>query len=146
MFIVDTMLGTLAKWLRVFGFDTLYEAGMDDDRILELAISENHIIISRDRELCNRKPDSIFLETTDLDEQLARVLEFYPVEEDKILSRCLECNFLLQTVARDLVKIEAVPEGVHDRYEEFWHCENCDKYFWPGTHFENMRQKASQFI
>ena len=57
-FIVDTMLGTLAKWLRILGFDTLYEAGMDDDIILKLATENGRIIISRDRELCSRKPDS----------------------------------------------------------------------------------------
>lgn len=145
-FIVDTMLGTLAKWLRIFGFDTLYEAGMDDDEILKLAIAESRIIISRDRELCGRKPGSIFLETTDLDEQIVRVLEFYSADKNKILSRCLECNCLLQKVASQNIDKASVPEDILERYEEFWHCEKCDKFYWCGTHFENMKQKADQLL
>ena len=146
MFIVDTMLGTLAKWLRIFGFDTIYQAGMDDDEILKLAVEENRIIISRDRELCRRKSDSIFLEATDLDEQILRVLEFYSPDKNKILSRCLECNYLLQKVACQDIEKANVPEDILERYDEFWHCEKCNRYYWPGTHFENMKQKADQLI
>ncbi len=146
MFIVDTMLGTLAKWLRILGFDTIYEAGMDDDEILKLATEENRIIISRDRELCGRKPGSIFLETTDLDEQIARVLDFYSADKNKILSRCLECNCLLQKIACQYIEKASVPEDILQRYDEFWHCEKCNKYYWPGTHFENMKKKANVFL
>ena len=79
-FIADTMLGTLAKWLRIFGFDTIYEAGMDDGEILQLANTENRIILSRDKELCTRKPDSIFIGTTDLDSQIAPVLKLHSAD------------------------------------------------------------------
>ena len=146
LFIVDTMLGSLAKWLRVLGFDTQYEAGMGDDEILKLALEGSRIIISRDRELCGRNPDSILLVTTDLDEQIRQVLDIYPVDVNKILSRCLNCNFILHIVPRADVPPGSVPEGVDARYEEYWHCEKCKKYFWPGSHYENMKVKASQFI
>ena len=146
MFIVDTMLGTLAKWLRILGFDAIYEAGMDDDEILRLAIAENRVIVSRDVELCSRKPDSILLKSIDLDEQIARVLDFYSLGKNKILSRCLECNCLLQMVIRQNIEKTSVPEDILQRYDEFWHCEKCDKYYWPGTHFENMKEKSLQLI
>ena len=118
-FIVDTMLGTLAKWLRILGFDTLYEAGMDDDTILQLANEDGRIIISRDRELCGRKPDSIMLKTTDLDEQIKHVLDIYSADRNKILSRCLDCNILLQKVPGSDIDRSAVPAEVHARYQEF---------------------------
>ena len=146
MFIVDTMLGTLAKWLRIFGFDTVYEAGMDDDDILKLATEENRIIISRDRELCGRKPDSILLKTTDLDEQIGQVLKLHSADEKNLLSRCLECNSLLQITARQDVPAASVPDDILQRYDEYWHCAKCDKYYWPGMHFENMKQKAGLLI
>ena len=126
-FIVDTMLGTLAKWLRILGFDAIYEAGMDDDEILKLAIAENRVIVSRDVELCSRKPDSILLKSIDLDEQIARVLDFYSLGKNKILSRCLECNCLLQITACQDIEKTSVPEDILQRYDEFWHCEKCDK-------------------
>ena len=141
-FIVDTMLGTLAKWLRILGFDTLYEAGMDDDIILKLATENGRIIISRDRELCSRKPDSIMLKTTDLDEQIRLVLDIYSADRNKNLSRCLDCNILLQKVPGSEVDGAAVPAEVHARYQEFWHCEKCNKYYWSGSHFDDMRKRA----
>jgi len=144
-FIADTMLGTLAKWLRILGFDTFYEAGMDDDEILKLAIAENRVIISRDMELCSRKPDSILLKTIDLDEQISRVMDIYSADKNKILTRCLECNCVLE-IADPGQAQGNVPEDIFERYDEFWHCKKCNKYYWPGTHFENMKLKASQFI
>ncbi len=141
LFIVDTMLGTLAKWLRVLGFDTLYEAGMDDDTILQLAIQDEGIIISRDRELCGRKPDSILLRTTDLDEQIISILNIYSADKNKILSRCLDCNTVLEIAVPE----GNVPEDIIQHYDEFWHCEDCGKYYWPGSHYENMKKKANIF-
>ena len=145
-FIADTMLGTLARWLRVLGFDTLYAAGMDDDAILKLAVTEGRTILSRDKGLCARKPDSILIDSTDLDSQIVQVLESYPAVEDDLLSRCLECNTPLVQMRRDDVEKESLPEGLWARYEEYWHCGKCRKYYWPGSHFENMKMKADQLM
>jgi len=145
-FIADTMLGTLAKWLRVLGFDTLYEAGMVDDKILQLANEQQRIILSRDRALCTRKQDSIFIETTDLDQQIVQVIQSYPANMDLLLSRCLECNSLLEVIAREDVSPEALPDGLWERYEEYWLCERCNAYYWRGSHFDKMRLKAGQLL
>ena len=145
-FMVDAMLGTLARWLRVLGFDTVFDTNLDDDEILELAIAEERVIISRDRELCARKSDSLFLETIDLDEQISKVLELHPADEKNLLTRCLDCNLLLYNVPVSDVEPANVPTEVIDRYEEFWHCEKCNKYYWQGSHYDNMRQKASQYL
>lgn len=142
-FIVDTMLGTLARRLRILGFDTIYQAGLDDDEILRLANAENRVIISRDRELCGRKSDSILLKTTDLDEQVMGVLESYSIEPEKILSRCLNCNTVLVKTAPEQARGHVPDEMIH-RYDTFWHCETCDKFYWPGSHYDNMMRMASQ--
>lgn len=145
MFIVDTMLGSLARWLRVLGFDTLYETGMDDDDIFRLAASENRVIISRDRELCGRRPGSILLRTTDLDEQITLVLKGHPADPDRILSRCLDCNTILQEVPLDRVN-GRVPDDIIHRFGMFRHCGTCDKFYWPGSHHDNMMERARQFL
>ena len=144
-FIVDTMLGTLAKWLRVLGFDTIYAKDTSDGEILSIAEREDRIIISRDRDLCERKSNSIFILHTELDNQIAQVVEAYPVNEENILSRCLECNSALDIAS----KIEAkgkVPNGVIVRHEEFWKCQKCNKFYWPGSHWTNMKITAEKFI
>ena len=51
----DHMLGSLAKWLRIFGFDTLYpDATTNDDEVLHIAKAEKRLLISRDKELITR--------------------------------------------------------------------------------------------
>ena len=145
-FIVDTMLGTLAKWLRVLGFDTLYEAGMEDNEILRIAESQDRIIISRDRELCGRKGDSLYVESTDLDTQIKQVMDFYSPNKNKILSRCLECNTLLENVPQEELPRASVPEGIWERYPEYWYCRECDAYYWPGSHYDNMKKQAMGYL
>lgn len=145
-FIADTMLGTLAKWLRILGFDTVYEAGTHDDDILELALAEDRIILSRDRELCGRKPDSIYVDSTDLDEQILQVLRTVPPSGDKLLTRCLECNELLDPLVAEDVPEDSVPGDVLERHDMFHGCRRCQKTYWPGSHYDNMRKKALEFI
>jgi len=142
-FIADNMLGTLAKWLRVMGFDTVYAAGLDDGEILRLAQTEDRTVISRDRELCSRKPGSVFLETTELDAQILSVLALFEPPEDGVLSRCLECNTVLQEVTKEEAAGN-IPEGVLLRHDGFWKCPDCGRFYWPGTHWQNMMKKAGE--
>jgi uncharacterized protein len=55
-FIADRMLERLARWLRLFGYDTsgIKKQENEDDTLLELAQSEERILVSRDEELIRR--------------------------------------------------------------------------------------------
>ncbi|MFW6259435.1 MAG: Mut7-C RNAse domain-containing protein, partial [Tangfeifania sp.] len=48
-FIVDVNLGKLALKLRLLGFDTLFRNDFDDDEIVETALHEKRIILTRDK-------------------------------------------------------------------------------------------------
>ena len=85
-FLCDQMLGTLAKWLRIYGFDTFYANNeMDDAKLLEISKNENRVLITRDKKLIQmaRKEniETIEIKTTDIDEQISKVLG--DVETDK---------------------------------------------------------------
>jgi hypothetical protein len=144
-FIADAMLGTLAKWLRVLGFDTVFAKGLDDSEILEMAIAENRIILSRDMELCGRKADSLYVAATGLDEQIKQVVSLHPPVESEVLSRCLECNSVLMKLTREEASGK-VQESILARHSEFWTCGICNKYYWPGTHWKAMRMRAESII
>jgi uncharacterized protein len=144
-FIIDKMLGTLAKWLRIMGFDTIYAKDMNNDEILLISEQDGRLLLSRDKELCERRASSMLIETTELDAQISQVIKSYPINPDIILSRCLECNSLLDNAS----KTEAtgkVPEAVIERHDEFWHCPKCSKYYWAGSHWANMKKKADKYI
>ncbi len=50
-FIVDAMLGNLAKKLRLMGFDSFYSSSIEDEDLLSKAKTEKRIIITKDEQL-----------------------------------------------------------------------------------------------
>ena len=141
-FIADAMFGTLAKWLRVLGYDTVFAKDMEDEQIVELARAEERVLITRDKMLAQKAENSFYLDSDDLDDQIVQILERFPYNPNLMLTRCLLCNSLL--ISADKSEVHDVPEGVLEREEEFWKCEKCDKFYWPATHYENMLLKAKE--
>lgn len=47
-FVLDVHLGTLARYLRLLGFDTYYRNNLKDEEIIDLSITEQRIILTRD--------------------------------------------------------------------------------------------------
>jgi len=141
-FIADEMLGTVAKWLRILGFDTEYAREMKDEEILITAEREGRVILSRDKDLCSTAIknglECIFLESANLEKDLEMVLSSYPPTPEKFMSRCTICNSKLVEVEKSEVK-GRVPEGVYKRQDRFWYCPKCHKYYWEGSHWEKMR-------
>lgn len=146
----DHMLGSLAKWVRIFGFDTMYPDSMTtDDSILQTAKEENRLLISRDKQLIQRGKKAqlpvLEIQTTRLSEQLVQVLSHIAVDEKTILSRCTLCNTPLRSVEKKGLE-PYIPEKVFRTRDEFWYCPTCKKYYWMGTHYENMREKISLLL
>ena len=141
-FVVDAMFGTLAKWLRILGFDTIFARDLADSEIMALADREDRILITRDKELAGRSDNSLFLNSDVLDEQIAQVLERYPADEGRTLTRCLECNGLLVPVEK--AEVRNVPDAVLEREDEFSKCPNCGRFYWPATHWENMMERIAE--
>ncbi|MBI5187436.1 MAG: DUF5615 family PIN-like protein [Nitrospinae bacterium] len=54
-FLVDGMLGRLAKWMRILGCDVECFPGMEDGELVELALAEGRVLITRDTLLVKRK-------------------------------------------------------------------------------------------
>ena len=144
-FLCDQMLGTLAKWLRIFGFDTFYaNAEIRDEDLLRIAKKENRIIVTRDKQFARKgKKENlqiIEINTTDLDEQLHHILGNTDINEDDILSRCSLCNTILDEIEKSNVK-NKVPQRVFENNEKFWFCPKCDKIYWMGSHYGKIIKK-----
>ncbi len=143
-FVVDAMFGTLAKWLRVLGFDTVFAKELEDEEIIALAEKEGRVLITRDKDLARKAKNVLFLNSDVLNDQIKQVLEKYPADSNQVLTRCLLCNSILAPVEK--AEVKDVPEGVLERENKFWKCPKCDKYYWPATHYENMVNKTKEFI
>jgi uncharacterized protein with PIN domain len=142
-FVCDRMLGTLARWMRLFGFDVLYPGEMEDSELLKLARGDDRILLTRDRKLAEGKGDVICLESDIWDEQYGQVSTHFGLKIESPMTRCSLCNEPIGEVPKKDVEGK-VPERVYDLQEEFWHCPKCDKYYWKGTHWEGIEDKMEE--
>lgn len=143
----DQMLGTLAKWLRIYGFDTFYaNSSISDNNLIQISKDENRILISRDKELIQiaRRENikTIELKITDIDEQIKAVLKDLKFDKSNILSRCILCNSEVKNISKDKIR-ENVPKRIFENNEKFWFCKHCNKIYWKGSHYEKMIEKIN---
>lgn len=140
-FLADVMLGSLARWLRILGYDTEYDNRIEDREILSRCLQEDRIALTRDRLLIQqgRLPRQLFIESEPLFEQIREVLAFLGdgPHPERLLTRCLECNALLTEVAKERIRTR-IPPYVYKTQFRFKQCPGCDKIYWGGTHRKNI--------
>jgi len=137
------MLGTLARWLRALGYDTLYFGQVDDRDLRQVAIREDRVLVTRDRRLALLAgPRACLITAEALDEQLAEAVAALGLatDEERWLSRCLDCNTPLTPRTREEVR-GRVPERVLTTHEVFSDCPGCGKVYWPGSHADAMLER-----
>lgn len=144
----DQMLGTLARWLRLLGFNVYYvDDETTDNDILDVAAEEKRVVISRDKQLVERAKKIglpvVEVHSTDLDEQLKKIISTYPVKKEMVLSRCSLCNTPLVKVEKTEVKGK-VPSKVFAAHNNFWYCKKCDKIYWKGSHWVRIEEKMKE--
>lgn len=143
-FAVDEMLGSLARWLRIMGYDTTYEKDRGDNEILRRATEGGRSLLTRDEELALRgRPSSLYITSDELDSQLLQVIQAYSLEADESLARCTKCNGTLALVPKEEVSGD-VPTGALEKNHEFFRCASCNKVYWKGSHWDNIRRRLAE--
>ncbi len=134
------MLGRLAKWLRLAGYDTLYWRDGSDEELIAAAQAEARVIITRDRQLAGRRGVAAVLVAAEtLDEQIAEVRAALG-GDPRPFTRCPECNGLLQELAHADARA-LVPAYVWHTQTEFRRCEGCGRVYWKGTHWPAVQAR-----
>jgi len=141
-FVADHMLGSLARWLRMIGYDTVYDKKLDDPAISQLARAEGRFILTRDKEL-GKEPGAFMVAPDDLDTQLKAVATRYGLKFRPDLIRCSACNGGLLELTKDDAK-GLVPEGAFISNDRFWKCAKCAKVFWKGTHWNGIMERLNR--
>jgi uncharacterized protein with PIN domain len=137
--LADAMLGKLCKWLRILGYDTMYDSTWDDNEIVRLARAEGRVVLTRDRALSERRGTrAILIDSDMLEEQLAQVIAELDLPAGRAGSRCSVCNSILETVDKSKVQ-DRLPRHVHQTQDVFRHCPNCDRIYWQGGHWCRMQ-------
>jgi uncharacterized protein with PIN domain len=140
-FLVDSMLGSLARWLRIGGYDTEYRRDADDDSLMEEASRTGRVLLTRDRVLVlrakKRGVETILVEGEGDVEQLGALAAALGLELDTSNSRCPRCNGSLTQVDRDQVR-DRVPEASLEAFDVFWVCGSCGGVYWRGSHWDQI--------
>ncbi len=147
-FIVDCMLGKLAKWLKILGFDTLYFSKIEDENFLKLAAQEARIILTRDTGLIEKSGQMkhLFISSENWQEQLQQVLDAFDLwDKVKPNSRCLECNVELKSLSRQSAKNLVAP-FIYEHAQSFAICPQCGRVYWQGTHYQEMEAKIHEIL
>jgi len=146
--LADAMLGKLARWLRLLGYDTVYLQAdqADDDLLAHRARAENRILLTRDHELANRRGlETLLICAQTLDEQLAQVVETLGQPPDGAPPRCMRCNAVLEEITPTEAKPH-VPPYIAQTQTEFRRCPACGNITWPGTHWDDIQARLQSIL
>ena len=142
--LLDSMLGTLATYLRMCGYDAAYVLdGIDpaddpgDDAIVERARASGRTILTRDRDLAARADDALLFRSREIEEQLSELdAAGYDLSLDADPARCGSCNGEVSPVGADASLPDYAPDPADT---DCWRCGECGQVFWKGGHWDDVR-------
>ena len=143
--VVDAMLGKLARWLRLLGYDAVYSQA-EDAELAHMARAEGRILLTRDRELAKRRGlTTVLVASMVLDEQLAQVVDAVGRLPEGVGPRCMDCNAALEAISAAEAEGSVPPyvlETVGATAERpFQRCPDCGRITWRGTHWRGIEAR-----
>lgn len=144
------MLGSVARKLRIFGFDTAYIAHTADDEVLKLGVEQGRIILTADKEffkriVSRRDAKGVLVKGSSDFDDLLHIFGKLGIKFASVAvgSRCAACNGLLAGKKPSEVS-GVVPEAVLARHGSFYQCTSCGKVYWDGSHLQRLRALAEK--
>ena len=137
-FILDGMLGSLARWLRIIGYDTMYYVDKNDEELIIEALDTKRILISRDSSLIqnslNKGAYAIQISSDNIKDQLREITETLELNLSPKNSLCPKCNGSLKSIKKEFLRKE-IPKRTYKAFNDFWQCVNCRRNYWKGSHW-----------
>ena len=145
-FAVEKTLGRLAKWLRLLGFDTLYEQDIPSETFERS--QAGRILLTRTRTWNSHRPDNcILVKSNGLFDQLAEVIQVLAIKADNTrpFTRCIRCNNLIKGIDKKSVYGQ-VPDYVWETHETIRVCDQGERIYWPGSHIDQSMEKIKDLF
>ena len=139
--LLDAMLGKLARYLRMCGYDAAYalDRGIEDDEALAaLAEREGRLLVTRDEALAART-EGVLLRSREVTDQLRELREggFDLALPDRP-RRCSACNGRVEPLPSGA----SVPDYAPDPGERaLFRCLECGQVYWRGSHWDDVRER-----
>ena len=144
-FVLDVHLGRLAAYLRMMGFDTLYQNDYDDPILANISAQEQRILLTCDRQLLMRKQVSYgyFVRSRQPGQQLLEIMRRFDLhEKQNPFTRCMHCNGITKPVEKKAIE-QQLQTKTRNYYHEFYQCTQCKKIYWKGSHYRKMQNLIS---
>ncbi len=154
-FLVDSMLGKLARFLRIFGYDTLYANDLvdffkmdpvPDEKLLAFAEKTNRFVITKDYPFYKRftenaiylRGEGVYNYLNQLKENLRLNFKFNIQN-----ARCSICNSKMKKVKEKSDIKHLVLRETFNHYNDFYQCLNlkCKKIYWKGPHIDDIENR-----
>jgi uncharacterized protein with PIN domain len=148
-FLADSMLGKLARWLRMLGQDVVYSTELNDSKLLGVAKKEARVLLTKDLELykraISRGTDAFYVEGETESDRLAELAQRYTLtlEVDMEKSHCPLCNTKLIAKPKEQVSNE-LEKNTLVYYDKFWKCPNCGQIYWQGSHWKQITNTLNE--
>ncbi len=147
-FVADAMVGRLAKWLRLLGFDVFYYPQIDDRQVIKIAREQERTILTRDTGLLRHGglKDPIFIRSDKVPDQLIELKDRVNFLDADPMGRCVLCNGKLSRVTGKEEVRTLVPDFVYHNFQDFTRCGDCGKVYWEGSHYKRFREKVRELL
>jgi uncharacterized protein with PIN domain len=145
-FVAEPMLGKLAKWLRVMGYDVFYQRSYSEGDVNRL-LAEGRRLLSRRLEATARHSGAILIRSDHVGEQLKELWNLGCLKSDrsKFFTRCLRCNVPLKEADPEAAG-STLPEYIyHENALGIHYCPECGRFFWPGSHRDRMLKQLTEW-
>lgn len=139
-FVLDVHLGRLARYLRLAGFDTLYDNSYRDAEIVDIARRDDRIVLTCDVGLLKHRAviRGYWLRSTSPRRQLTEVVDRFELRPRFTpFSRCLMCNGLVRAADPGEVRNRVVPRILR-AFDRFSVCDGCGRVYWRGSHYDRL--------
>ncbi|MCG3220667.1 MAG: hypothetical protein H7641_04740 [Candidatus Heimdallarchaeota archaeon] len=144
-FYADSMLGKLSRFLRFFGFSTLYRSEETVETMIKTAQKNDIIVLSQSKlviDKCQKQNVRAYsMPTSGIEEQLKILkteleIEFAVPPKEML---CSLCNGKISKKEKEEI-VDKIPKGTALHYDDFWQCNECDKIYWLGSHWEDIKR------
>ena len=147
-FIADVHLGSLARRLRLLGFDTIYQNDIDDHELIDRGILENRVILTKDRGLLKHKRviKSYLVRNLKLNLQVLEVCKRFELyHQIHLFARCMVCNNSLEFVSKHQIAYRLEPR-TKKHFDQFHLCKGCQRVYWKGSHFSQINKWVNDLL
>jgi uncharacterized protein with PIN domain/sulfur carrier protein ThiS len=141
-FVLDVHLGTLARRLRWLGFDCWYATDADDATLADVAVEQQRVLLTRDRQLLMRRQvvHGYLPRSQDPELQTLEVVRRFRLSDELAPGTvCVRCNAAVRPVAKAAVR-DRIPPRTAAAFDDYRRCDGCDQVYWAGSHADDLAE------